>query len=710
MAITVGDIEVGIKMKLTEFQAGITKISQGIQKFGTDTKKWFSEIGNGILELANKFKLILAVGIGAASYAIQQGIKSAVKYAEELDKMSKITGLAVEEFARLAYAAEQEHASLEGLQKTLIILTTRIGEAASGAEQYAEIFNNLGISIKNADGTTKSAYQVFLDLSDVMSKGTVSTEMLSAALEILGVRSGSDLIPLLKGGREEIERLGDEAERAGKVISGETVKALENFGDEINKIKALFAGMWLKVAADTVETMSEVAKKFEDIDWQSVADGIVFVLERTADLAGLLFKTAEWFGQFGGGTKTFTVENLDKAEAELDRLLKMELTVSEQFEMTFSPESLAEKIKFLSIMVDDLRKQRDAMKEINDLSKGTIWESISLGKITIPGGATGKLISPITAEDVDIFRNVISDVIDGYDLAFNVKIPDIVESGSEKVTKTLNAMWEKSKEWGMEIADTFSSFFENMLLDMDEFSLNWTDFLDNLKKTYAKLAADLLTEKLFMGSGGEGTTFGGILGSPLALLEQMLGLGKVGETASDTSDSLKQVGTESQGFWNSLTQGTSNFFNQFFPTLSGGFSSLFKGLSTGLGAVFSAVLTMMNAGSSTWGLIGAGVGLLAGLVFPPAAGWTFGTLAASMGIGSTIGGIVGSFAEGTSSVPKTGLAMVHQGEQIIPAGEGKNVTINFDGAVIMGNRATMDMFARDYLIPAIERYDSRFRR
>ena len=43
---------------------------------------------------------------------------------------------------------------------------------------------------------------------------------------------------------------------------------------------------------------------------------------------------------------------------------------------------------------------------------------------------------------------------------------------------------------------------------------------------------------------------------------------------------------------------------------------------------------------------------------------------------------VGSFQHGTESVPETGLALVHKGETIIPAGSGGNVTFVLNASVV----------------------------
>jgi len=65
--------------------------------------------------------------------------------------------------------------------------------------------------------------------------------------------------------------------------------------------------------------------------------------------------------------------------------------------------------------------------------------------------------------------------------------------------------------------------------------------------------------------------------------------------------------------------------------------------------------------------------------------------------------LVGNYAVGTPYVPKTGLAMVHEGEQIIPAGGDTNY-----GAITMNITQNIDSketaaYAIDYLTSKLQR-------
>ena len=59
----------------------------------------------------------MAFAATGAAFAIGMMVKKSVDYGVKLDEMSKQAQITTEEFSRLAYAAEQEHASIETLTK-----------------------------------------------------------------------------------------------------------------------------------------------------------------------------------------------------------------------------------------------------------------------------------------------------------------------------------------------------------------------------------------------------------------------------------------------------------------------------------------------------------------------------------------------------------------------------------------------------------------
>jgi hypothetical protein len=100
-------------------------------------------------------------------------------------------------------------------------------------------------------------------------------------------------------------------------------------------------------------------------------------------------------------------------------------------------------------------------------------------------------------------------------------------------------------------------------------------------------------------------------------------------------------------------------FTSAFEAAIGGsksFRDIFKGLESDLLKLGTRRLVTEPLFKSIEGLIGGVAG---------------GGGGASSGIGSFLAGLIPSFAVGTDYVPRTGLAMIHKGERIIPAAENR---------------------------------------
>ena len=234
---SLGSLIVSIGSDMKGLQAGLATATKSIQGYAQTAGKF--------IETHRRDFLIAGAAITGALTLMT---KAGVAYGTRLDKLTKTMSVTTEEFSRLAYAADQEHGSLQALEKGLINLTIRIGYAADGLATYTRAFEGLGISYKRADGTLKSAYEVFLDLSDAASAGEMSTKQLSDMIMLLGVKAGKDLIPLLKLGREGMEELGDEAKRSGLVMDSVAAAQLKDFDDSVAALKGGMMGLNIVVA------------------------------------------------------------------------------------------------------------------------------------------------------------------------------------------------------------------------------------------------------------------------------------------------------------------------------------------------------------------------------------------------------------------------------------------------------------------------------
>ncbi|SFM12962.1 hypothetical protein [Nitrosomonas communis] len=248
--------------------------------------------------------LLASLGVTLSAGGFVAFIKDAIDTADQLNKLSQKIGVSVEALSTLRFAAELSDVSLEALQKGIKALSQNIVEANSGAGRGAQIFDALGISVKNADGTLKSAEQVLLEVADVfttLEDGTVKTTL---AVELFG-KTGQDMIPLLNQGKAGIEQLRLEAERLGLKLDSETARSAETFNDNLAALKASASSLGITLAGDFLPELTNITN----------------AMRMAANEAGVL--KSLWVGLGGIGNLIFNGSEIKQAQNEVQRLQEL---------------------------------------------------------------------------------------------------------------------------------------------------------------------------------------------------------------------------------------------------------------------------------------------------------------------------------------------------------------------------------------------------
>lgn len=280
--------------------------------FTGDTRNAVSAVGRLKTELASLDAISSkALGFGlvgaatAAVAAIVTSTKAIADQGDALNKMSQKTGLAVEELSKLQYAAGLSGVSTEALQKGLVNLSGGMVEAATGAGPLAEKYQQLGISLRNTDGTMKSSGAVLAELADRFQAMPDGVEKTALATDLFGKKLGAEMIPMLNGGAAGLKAMGDEAEALGLVMNAELAKQSEEFNDNLERMQKLAAAVGLNIASSLIPALNEYMAQMLD-----------------AKKAGLGFFESMW--EFGTSNpfKTYQ-EHLAGVTAELEKIKKL---------------------------------------------------------------------------------------------------------------------------------------------------------------------------------------------------------------------------------------------------------------------------------------------------------------------------------------------------------------------------------------------------
>lgn len=223
-----------------EFRFNITAITKGFEAAVKKVKKVWRA---GTRELKKDYAVLTrasdAVGRGmalmgaAGTAAMGLLIRSAAQLGDELQKTSKRTGLSVEALSEWAHAAELSDTNLQGLEKGLKRMARIINDARNGLQSAQRPLGQLGLGFEDLqDLSPEKQFETIMErLAGVADETTRS----ALAQEIFG-RAGTDLLPIIADGAENMRAMREEAKTLGLTLSTEAADRAAKFGDELSTI------------------------------------------------------------------------------------------------------------------------------------------------------------------------------------------------------------------------------------------------------------------------------------------------------------------------------------------------------------------------------------------------------------------------------------------------------------------------------------------
>lgn len=188
--------------------------------------------------------------------AFAVAIKSAANYGDEINDASKRTGIATESLSKLRLAAETSGSSFDGLSTGLKLLGKNMELANSGAKAQIQAFKAAGISTADLAAAQGDVNKILPQLADSFKNAEDGAGKTAVAMALLG-RSGADLIPMLNEGSAGLAKWGDEAQRAGRVVTAEAAAAADEFNDRLRILQVSVMGLTGSIGNALIPKMTE---------------------------------------------------------------------------------------------------------------------------------------------------------------------------------------------------------------------------------------------------------------------------------------------------------------------------------------------------------------------------------------------------------------------------------------------------------------------
>lgn len=260
--------------EIRKLEAETSTLGQASQKMA-DFESAVSKAGESLRGLS---MVAGAVDVALAGLTVKAG-----QTADDLNTMSKVTGIGTEELQKYKLSADLMDVSVESIAKSQQKLKKNMLGALDGTNEQAQYFEQLGINITNTDGSLRNASDVFDDTIEALGKMENETERDAIAMALMG-KSANELNPLIEDGGETYKKVADIMASNGlDIVNQETLDKANQFNDALDTIKltgmATLSTVGTQLAgylAPAMEKISEVLGKV--FGWLSQLDPQVLMI------------------------------------------------------------------------------------------------------------------------------------------------------------------------------------------------------------------------------------------------------------------------------------------------------------------------------------------------------------------------------------------------------------------------------------------------
>ena len=231
-----------LQREIIETESKLKHFEGELKKVGNVKLKALSaqveEVGKKLESAGRKMQGLSTAGAVVAG-AVGALAVSGGKSADDLNTLSKVTGMSTAELQKYAASADLVDVSVEAMAKANQKLKKNMYSASNGSKTQAEAFEKLGISVTDSNGELRDSDEVFQEAITALGKMSNETERDALAQQIMG-KSASELNPLIADQGETYKQVSDTLKKYNlDYVDQETLDKANQFNDSLDTMKAI---------------------------------------------------------------------------------------------------------------------------------------------------------------------------------------------------------------------------------------------------------------------------------------------------------------------------------------------------------------------------------------------------------------------------------------------------------------------------------------
>lgn len=209
--------------------------------------------------------------------------RNATQLAADIENLSRISGANAEEFQKASFGAKTLGVEQDKLADIFKDTNDKIGDfLTTGAGPMADFFEQIapkvGITAEAFRGLSgPDALQLYFDS---LEKANLSQQEMTFYMEAVA-SDATALIPLLKNGGKGFKKFADEADRAGQVMDGQTIKKLKIASDRIDAFQravTILAAKGIAPLVPVLVSFTEFLTRNGESIWRTTKNLLAFIV------------------------------------------------------------------------------------------------------------------------------------------------------------------------------------------------------------------------------------------------------------------------------------------------------------------------------------------------------------------------------------------------------------------------------------------------
>jgi len=266
-AISASELNVILQARDKEFTKAMDRAQRRVERFAkqsgkglSNTTKTFNVLGSAASKLG------VAFSAGAVMAGFTALIDNASRSAKELTNLSRVAGVGVEDFQKMAFASKTVGIEQDKLADILKDVNDKFGDYfATGAGPLADFFENIapkvGVTAKAFQGL--SSDQALGLYVKTLQEAGVNQQELTFYMEAIA-SDATALAPLLLNNAEAMTELGARAEALGVVLDEDLIGKSAKLRERWDEVMGAMSGRLTEFALYALQVFDRIFNLTED--------------------------------------------------------------------------------------------------------------------------------------------------------------------------------------------------------------------------------------------------------------------------------------------------------------------------------------------------------------------------------------------------------------------------------------------------------------